>query len=292
MVGELGRYFYTVQGWVDSFETWSRQFAKRVEAGQDITQELEVAARMIEAAAARADGSDSNRLQAYAAAMRKGRAAASAALGGELAQLMDRYADKSLAVTYPRELGGRRRSRASAFFGVVRAVPAVSRRARQARHVRRCRGPPAGDRRDGLRRALSAAHPPHRPHQSKRGEQLDNGRPRRARQPLGDRLGRGRAQVDQPAPRHARRLSPPGGRPPASTDSRWRSTSRSSARPTTRTRASTRSGSGTGPTARSSTRRTRRRSTRTSFRSTSRPRAGASCGTSCCRSSSTGSTRA
>jgi starch synthase (maltosyl-transferring) len=104
MVGELGRYFYTVQGWVDSFETWSRQFAKRVEAGQDITQELEVAARMIEAAAARADGSDSNRLQAYAAAMRKGRASASSALGGELAQLMDRYADKSLAVTYAREL--------------------------------------------------------------------------------------------------------------------------------------------------------------------------------------------
>ena len=104
MVSELGRYLYTVQGWVDAFETWSRQFAKRVEAGQDITQELEVAARLIEAAAARADGSDSNRLQAYAAAMRKGRAAASSALGGELAQLMDRYADTSLAVTYSREL--------------------------------------------------------------------------------------------------------------------------------------------------------------------------------------------
>jgi starch synthase (maltosyl-transferring) len=63
MVGELGRYFYTIQGWVDAFETWSRQFAKRVEAGQDITLELEVAARMVEAAASRADGSDSNRLQ-------------------------------------------------------------------------------------------------------------------------------------------------------------------------------------------------------------------------------------
>ena len=104
MVGELGRYLYTVQGWVDVFETWSRQFAKRVEAGQDITQELEVAARMVEAAAARADGSDSNRLMAYAGAVRKGRATASSALGGELAQLMDRYADKSLAVTYSREL--------------------------------------------------------------------------------------------------------------------------------------------------------------------------------------------
>ncbi|HEY4914394.1 MAG TPA: alpha-1,4-glucan--maltose-1-phosphate maltosyltransferase [Candidatus Dormibacteraeota bacterium] len=104
MVGELGRYFYTVQGWVDAFETWSRQFAKRVEAGQDITQELEVAARMIEAAAARADSSDSNRLLSYATAIRKGRATASSALGGELTQLMDRYGDKSLGVTYSREL--------------------------------------------------------------------------------------------------------------------------------------------------------------------------------------------
>ncbi len=104
MVGELGRYVYTIQGWVDAFDTWSRQFAKRVEAGQDITLELEVAARMIEEAAGRADGSDSNRLRAYAAAIRKGRTSASAALGDELAQLMDRYADKSLAVTYSREL--------------------------------------------------------------------------------------------------------------------------------------------------------------------------------------------
>jgi starch synthase (maltosyl-transferring) len=104
MVGALGRYFYTIQGWVDAFETWSRQFAKRVEAGQDITLELEVAARMIEAAATRADGSDSNRLLAYATAIRKGRDAASSALGPELAQLMDRYADKSLGVIYPKEL--------------------------------------------------------------------------------------------------------------------------------------------------------------------------------------------
>ncbi len=104
MVSELGHYLFTVQGWIDSFQTWSRQFAKRVEAGQDVTLELEVAARMVEAAAGRADSSDANRLKAYAAAIRKGRASATAALGDELAQLMDRHADKSLGVTYPKEL--------------------------------------------------------------------------------------------------------------------------------------------------------------------------------------------
>jgi starch synthase (maltosyl-transferring) len=103
-VSRLGRYQFTIQGWVDAFETWSRQFAKRVEAGQDITLELEMAARMVEAAARRASGPDSGRLLAHAASLRKGKAAASSALGDELAHLMELYADRSLAVTYSREL--------------------------------------------------------------------------------------------------------------------------------------------------------------------------------------------
>ncbi len=103
-VSELGHYVYTVEGWIDRFETWSRQFAKRVEAGQDVTLELEVAARMVESAAGRARGSDAERLLAHAATLRKGRGAATLALGEDLALLMDRYADRGLGVTYGREL--------------------------------------------------------------------------------------------------------------------------------------------------------------------------------------------
>ncbi|TAN35032.1 alpha-1,4-glucan--maltose-1-phosphate maltosyltransferase [bacterium] len=113
-VTDLGRYLYTVEGWVDRFETWSRQFAKRVEAGQDITLELEVAARLVDEAAARArrapgalanrGSTDAARLLALAASLRRGRAAAAAALGDELAHLMELYADRSQAVRYPREL--------------------------------------------------------------------------------------------------------------------------------------------------------------------------------------------
>src|SRR5207245_380939 len=55
-VTDLGRYVFTVEGWVDHYETWSRQLAKRVQAGQDVTIELEAGARMVEEAAARADG--------------------------------------------------------------------------------------------------------------------------------------------------------------------------------------------------------------------------------------------
>jgi len=103
-VSELGHYVYTVEGWIDRFETWSRQFAKRVGGGWDVTLELEVAARMVESAAGRARGSDAERLLAHAATLRKGRGAATLALGEDLALLMDRYADRGLGVTYGREL--------------------------------------------------------------------------------------------------------------------------------------------------------------------------------------------
>ena len=103
-VTKLGRYSYTVQAWVDPFETWSRQFAKRLHAGQDVTLELEAAARMAEATAKRATGSDATRLLAHAESLRKGIGGAASVLSEDLGELMDRHADRSLAVTYPREL--------------------------------------------------------------------------------------------------------------------------------------------------------------------------------------------
>ena len=36
-VEELGNYFYTVEGWVDHFKTWRKDFQKRVKAGQDVS---------------------------------------------------------------------------------------------------------------------------------------------------------------------------------------------------------------------------------------------------------------
>ena len=102
-VTELGRYRFTVEGWVDHFETWSRQLKKRLEAGQDVTVELEVGARMVEQAAARADGNgtDSERLMKLAKSLRAG---ADVSPDGEAAELMRRYADRSASTVYDREL--------------------------------------------------------------------------------------------------------------------------------------------------------------------------------------------
>ncbi|HEX2646347.1 MAG TPA: maltotransferase domain-containing protein, partial [Candidatus Dormibacteraeota bacterium] len=105
-VTELGRYFFTLEGWVDPFQTWTRRLAKRVQAGQDVTVELEVGARIVDAAAARANGAsaDAARLTTLSAALRKGGAAANEALDGELSGLMRRYAERGSATTYAREL--------------------------------------------------------------------------------------------------------------------------------------------------------------------------------------------
>jgi starch synthase (maltosyl-transferring) len=101
-VSELGRYIYTVQGWVDRFQTWRLQLAKRVTAGQDIAFELEVGARLVEAAAQRAQGADSGLLLKQAQTLRN--ASGSALVSKDLIDLIDRYPDRSETVTYAREL--------------------------------------------------------------------------------------------------------------------------------------------------------------------------------------------
>ncbi len=102
-VTELGRYAFTLEAWVDHFETWSRQLAKRIQAGQDVQVELEVGARLVEQAAARADGNaaDSARLLALAKSLRS---SPTPTLDGEASALMRRYADRSLATVHPREV--------------------------------------------------------------------------------------------------------------------------------------------------------------------------------------------
>ena len=53
---EIGRYQYTVTGWVDHWRTWVHDLQKRVDAGQDVTVDLQIGAQIVEAAAGRATG--------------------------------------------------------------------------------------------------------------------------------------------------------------------------------------------------------------------------------------------
>ena len=100
-VTELGRYVYTIEGWVDHFATWSRQLVKRLEAGQDVKVELEVGARMVEAASQRANGAarDIARLGALATALRAGKDE----FDETALALMRRYAERDVT-PYERQL--------------------------------------------------------------------------------------------------------------------------------------------------------------------------------------------
>src|SRR5947209_4383383 len=105
-VTQLGRYMFTVDAWVDPFETWRRRLAKRAEAGQDLKVEREVGGRLLDAAAARAGGAQANgggdaaRLIALSKALRAGKLAQA---GGEIVDLMRRNAPRE-ATTSGREL--------------------------------------------------------------------------------------------------------------------------------------------------------------------------------------------
>lgn len=99
-VGELGRYGFKVQGWVDHFETWHRDLLKRIKADTDALVDYLIGADLVEAAAKRATGGDTAWLHARAKVLRAGdepkklRIHATDAMLHELAL---RYPDKRFA---------------------------------------------------------------------------------------------------------------------------------------------------------------------------------------------------
>jgi starch synthase (maltosyl-transferring) len=109
-VESLGSYFYAVQGWVDVFQSWSRDTLKKFEAGQDISVAALLGAQLVQSAATRTRGIDSRKLTQFTAELKSlsragGEAVATLARNAELAALMGRYADRSRATTYDKQLG-------------------------------------------------------------------------------------------------------------------------------------------------------------------------------------------
>ncbi len=57
-----GRHLYTLQAWLDHFQSWSRDLEKKFTAAQDISIEILSGIQMIKAAVARAGAKDKARL--------------------------------------------------------------------------------------------------------------------------------------------------------------------------------------------------------------------------------------
>ncbi len=104
---ELGIYIYTVEGWVDHFKSWQRDFKKRVDAGQDVEIDLKIGTDHIEKAAKQATEEDQRKLLALASLLRKtGKLESSIAiaLGDELTQLIEKYPVRQFSTRYEKEL--------------------------------------------------------------------------------------------------------------------------------------------------------------------------------------------
>jgi starch synthase (maltosyl-transferring) len=105
-VGELGRYAFKVQGWVDHFETWHRDLLKRIKAESDAAVDYLIGADLIAAAAERATGPDATWLKRRAEILRSGKEPKELrvhATDPALHELALRYPDKRFATESDRE---------------------------------------------------------------------------------------------------------------------------------------------------------------------------------------------
>lgn len=104
---ENARYQYTVVAWTDRFGSWASDLRKKHDAGQEVGTELIEGAELVAAATERAAGSDRARIEASLRTL-SGKGSAehrvAAALDPELAELMERYPDRSDLTEYDRIL--------------------------------------------------------------------------------------------------------------------------------------------------------------------------------------------
>ena len=167
-VPEIGRYRYTIEAWVDHFKSWQENFRKRIEAGQPLELELQIAADLVQSAAKRAGDPEGEQLQAWATVLGdgeadRGRAAIDLAASDQLARSMAAHSDRRMSTIYGRELEvivERPRAGCGTWYEVF--PRSCSPDPVRAGTLRDCAGSRALRRPHGLRRALFAADPPDR----------------------------------------------------------------------------------------------------------------------------------
>lgn len=106
-VDETGTWLYSVCGWVDHFRTWQEDLRKRIDAGQDVTEELVIGADMILDAKSRAEEDAGAIFDGWCRRIRdQGDSFRSvqAALSGELADLMSRHVEEDRITFYEKVL--------------------------------------------------------------------------------------------------------------------------------------------------------------------------------------------
>ena len=107
-VAKLGQYQYTVEGWIDHFQTWRHALEKRIAADQDVHVDLLIGVELIEAAAVRAAAQqDATLLRQWAHRLRENKDKPSGgklALDEELLRVMERNPDRTFSSRYEKQL--------------------------------------------------------------------------------------------------------------------------------------------------------------------------------------------
>jgi starch synthase (maltosyl-transferring) len=103
---EIGRYFYTVQAWIDRFGSWRRDLDKKLAARQLEPVDFLIGAQLVEEASRRSSGVDATKLREAAAALRavKPGEDLSRAIDPELVRLVNRYPDARFVTRYAKVL--------------------------------------------------------------------------------------------------------------------------------------------------------------------------------------------
>jgi starch synthase (maltosyl-transferring) len=123
-VTTIGKYQYTVEGWIDRFQSWRDAFEKKIAAGQDVHVDLVVGGKLVEGAATRATTEDAALLRQWARRLQQDKTEASGsviALDNDLLSLMRRYPHRDLATCYEKQLAvtvDREKARFSTWYEV------------------------------------------------------------------------------------------------------------------------------------------------------------------------------
>lgn len=103
----MGRFEYTIQGWVDHFYTWQKGVQKKFEANQDISVELLIGAQFLEDAAAMAKPGQQKRLRKWAGELRSHQSQSEAlalATGTDVTELMNACCELQNVSSYNKHL--------------------------------------------------------------------------------------------------------------------------------------------------------------------------------------------
>jgi starch synthase (maltosyl-transferring) len=121
---KVGRYGYTVEGWIDHYKTWHSDLIKRIDAGQDVQLDLLIGAQIIEDVASRASGEDAEILRHSIRRIRDKKENVSrkdTMLGSELLQIVERYPERILVTRHETPLSAvvdREQARFSAWYEI------------------------------------------------------------------------------------------------------------------------------------------------------------------------------